>query len=284
MLVILSIAVGVAAVGMINNAASIDRTRSVWAVSAGNPALVQIYVRARQRPPTLALPVKLVMAQARRTTAATVFDFRWVARDITLNTLPDFNDIQINRLPIEQGTGVPGVREICWSVNRLKAWGRAGDTPTVEIDNQRRYELTVVGNSATIFTFDLYRWANRRPVSVDGDVELAGLVGLLQPPRYCYYDRRSDNREHVLPSPGWPAIALIQLAGYTVSRIVVPGYSSDPVALGAESDQRPAAARAACLWRSSSGGGLVVTIRRSSLRSRSNRSASCGQWGPCAVN
>ncbi|MFN8598195.1 MAG: hypothetical protein U0559_18690 [Anaerolineae bacterium] len=45
------------------------------------------------------------------------------ARDITLNTLPDFNDIQINRLPIEQGTGVPGVREILLSVNRLKAWG-----------------------------------------------------------------------------------------------------------------------------------------------------------------
>ena len=230
LLVILSIAVGVAAVGMINNAKSMIERDLFEPYLAGNPALVQIYVTPFDK--NLADAVaglrEVETAQARRTAAATVFDKGGVGRDITLMAVPDFNDIKINRLLVEQGSGVPGVREILLERQSARGLGvTVGDKVTVEIDNQRRYELTVAG-----VLHDIYIRPYNLGNQANGYVSMPTLTWMgLQP----YYNRidvvtteNKYDREHVLEAAALARDRVIQPAGYTVSRIQIPGYSSDP--------------------------------------------------------
>jgi putative ABC transport system permease protein len=230
LLVILSIAVGVAAVGMINNAKSMIERDLFGPYLAGNPALVQIYVSPFDE--SLAKAVanlrEVKTTQARRTAAATVFDSQGVARDLSLMTVPDFSDIKINRLPAEKGSGVPGVREILLERQSAKGLGvDVGDTVTVEIDNQRRYELTVAGIVHDIFIrpYNLGNQAN-------GYVSMPTLTWLGLRPYYNRIDVVTTedpyNREHVLKVAALARDRIIQPAGYTVGRIQIPGYSSDP--------------------------------------------------------
>lgn len=230
LLVILSIAVGVAAVGMINNAKSMIERDLFGPYLAGNPALVQIYISPFTDNLTNAVSGmrEVETVQARRTTGATIFQPNGVARDISLMTVPDFADIQINRLPVEAGTGVPGVREILLERQSAAGLGVAvGDKVTLEIDNQRRYELTVVG-----ILHDIYIQPYTLGKRAAGYVSMSTLewMGLRS-----YYNRldivTTENpysREHVLAVAALARDRVIQPAGYTVNRIQVPGYSSDP--------------------------------------------------------
>ncbi|HTP07391.1 MAG TPA: ABC transporter permease, partial [Anaerolineae bacterium] len=230
LLVILSIAVGVAAVGMINNAKSMIERDLFGPYVAGNPALVQIYVSPfdTSLSDAVAGMREVETAQPRRTVAATIYDKSNGARDITLMVVPDFNNIQINRMPVEQGTGVPGVREILLERQSARGLGvGVGDRVTVEIDNQRRYELTVVG-----ILHDIYQRPYNLGKQASGYVSMPTLAWMgLQP----YYNRidlvtTTDkyDRNHVLEVAALARDRIIQPAGYTVARIQVPGYSSDP--------------------------------------------------------
>jgi putative ABC transport system permease protein len=230
LLVILSIAVGVAAVGMINNAKSMIERDLFGPYLAGNPALVQIYISRFDDSLTNAVAGmrEVETVQARRTTAATIYQPDGVSRDINLVTLPDFANIQINRLPVEAGAGVPGVREILLERQSAAGMGlKVGDTVTIEIDNQRRYELTVAG-----ILHDIYIRPFTLGHQAAGYVSMSTLewMGLKS-----YYNRldlvtTADkyNREHVLAVAALARDRVIQPAGYTVSRIQIPGYNSDP--------------------------------------------------------
>jgi putative ABC transport system permease protein len=230
LLVILSIAVGVAAVGMINNAKSMVERDLFGPYLAGNPALVQIYVSRFDDSLTNAVAGmrEVETVQARRTTAATIYQPDGVSRDISLMTVPDFADIKINHLPVDAGTGVPDVREILLERQSASGMGiKVGDKVTVEIDNQRRYELTVAG-----ILHDVYIQPFSLGKQAAGYVSMATLewMGLK-----AYYSRLDlvttedkYNREHVLKVAALARDRVIQPAGYTVSRIRVPGYSSDP--------------------------------------------------------
>ena len=221
---------GVTAVGMINNAKSMIESDLFGPYVAGNPALVQIYVSPFDE--SLAKAVanmrEVEMTQARRTATASIFDQAGIARDITLMAVPDFNDIKINRLPVDKGVGVPGVREILLERQSAKGLGvDVGDKVTVEIDNQRRYDLTVVG-----IVHDIYIRPYNLGNQASGYVSMPTLVWMgLQP----YYNRIDvvtttdrSSREHVLAVAGEARDRVIIPAGYTVGRIAVPGYSSDP--------------------------------------------------------
>lgn len=230
LLVILSIAVGVAAVGMINNAKSMIERDLFGPYLAGNPALVQVYVSPFDE--SLAEAVaglrEVETVQARRMTAATIYQPNGVARDISLMTVPDFNDIQINRLPVEAGAGVPGVREILLERQSAAGLGvTVGDKVTIEIDNQRRYELTVAG-----ILHDIYIQPFTLGKRATGYVSMATLQWMGLRPYYNRLDivTTTDkyNRAHVLEVAALARDRVIQPAGYTVSRIQVPGYSSDP--------------------------------------------------------
>ncbi len=230
LLVILSSAVGVAAVGMINNAKSMIERDLFGPYLAGNPTLVQIYVSRFDDSLTNAVAGmrEVEIVQPRRTTGATIYQPDGVARDISLMTVPDFSDIQVNRLPVETGTGVPGVREILLERESASGMGvKVGDTVTLEIDNQRRYELTVAG-----ILHDIYIRPFTLGKQAAGYVSMSTLewMGLK-----AYYNRldivtteNKYNREHVLEVAALARDRVIQPAGYTVNRIQIPGYSSDP--------------------------------------------------------
>ena len=104
---------------------------------------------------------------------------------------------------------------------------KVGDTITIEIDNQRRYPVKVTG-----IIHDIYI----RPFSLgkqaSGYVSLETLQWMGLKP---YYNRlnivtteNKTDREHVLAVAGRARDRVIQPAGYTVGRIQIPGFSSDP--------------------------------------------------------
>ena len=168
-------------------------------------------------------------AQARRTAVATIFRPSGVRRDITLMAVPDFSDIQINRLPVEQGTGVPGVREILLERQSAQGMGvKVGDTVTVEIDNQRRYELTVAG-----ILHDIYIRPFTLGKQASGYVSMAtlqwmGLTAVLQSHWTSSRPRTNTIANTFWKWQRWRAIASFNRPVTPCRRIQIPGYSSDP--------------------------------------------------------
>src|SRR3989304_890149 len=110
LLVILSIAIGVAAVGMINNAGRIIQRDLYGTFAAGNPAVLEIYISAFQK--DLAKAVQgmreIESAQARRVESASVLGRKAHWEDIGLNVLPDFNPVQGNKFNLQSGAAGRG--------------------------------------------------------------------------------------------------------------------------------------------------------------------------------
>ena len=102
-----------------------------------------------------------------------------------------------------------------------------GDNVTIEIDNQRRYELTVVG-----ILHDIYIRPFTLGKQATGYVSMSTLQWMGLPAYYNRMDLVTStdkyNRAHVLEVAALARDRVIQPAGYTVSRIQIPGYSSDP--------------------------------------------------------
>lgn len=230
LLVVLSIAVGAGAVGMINNGKSLIERDLFGPYTAGNPALVQIFVSPfdKDLASAVAAMPEVKMAEARRTAMATVYPPNGPSRDISLVAVPDFNKIRIDQLRFEQGATVPGTREILLERQSAQGLGiKIGDTVTIEVDNQRRYPLTVAGILHDIYIrpFTLGHQASGY-VSMD-TLQWMGLQS--------YYNRidiitteNQTNRDYVLAVAGLARDRVIQPAGYIVNRIQVPGFSSDP--------------------------------------------------------
>ncbi len=132
LLVILSIAVGVATVGMINNAKSKIERDLFGPFGAGNPTLVQIYVSPFDKGLVSAVQAmpQVETAEARRTAAATIYPPSGTSRDITLNAAEDFNAIKTDQLRTEQGAIVPGTREILLERQSAQGMGVNLATPS----------------------------------------------------------------------------------------------------------------------------------------------------------
>ena len=230
LLVVLSIAVGVATVGMINNAKSKIERDLFGPYGVGNPALVQIYVSPFDEGLVSAVQAmpEVETAEARRVALATVYPASGPSRDITFNALEDFAHIKTDQLRLEAGSGVPGTREIL--LERQSAQGmdvKIGDTITIEIDNQRRYPVKVTG-----IVHDLYIRGFSLGKQASGYVSLDTLHWMGLSP---YYNRlnivtteNKTSREHVLAVAGRARDRVIQPAGYAVGRIQIPGVGSDP--------------------------------------------------------
>lgn len=230
LLVILSIAVGVAAVGMINNAGIIVRRELSEAFTAGNPALLQIYISPFQEELASAVEAmrEIEFAEARRTIGATVYRENGFGEDIILNVVPDFGDLRVNKFTVESGTSIPGIREIL--IERQSAEGlgvTVGDKINIEMPNDRRYALKVVG-----IVHDVYIM----PYTLLGDItgyitmetlEWMGETG--------YYDRLDIvgagdkyDRQYVLEMGELARDRVIEQSGYQVGTLQIPGLGSDP--------------------------------------------------------
>jgi putative ABC transport system permease protein len=229
-LVVLSIAVGVAAVGMINNAAIIIQHDLYGEYAAGNPAQLEIY--AAPFPKELATAVsgmrEVKDVQARRIVNASISTPRGSWQDLELHVVPDYNTISVNQPVLEQGSATPGVREIV--LERQSAGKLAlhvDNKITVKMPDDRVYTLAVVGVVQDVYVM---------PISLLGQatgyISMDTLEWLGQ---RAYYNRldiitndTQPGKSQVLEVGDKIRDRVIVPAGYAVGRIGIPGVGSDP--------------------------------------------------------
>src|SRR4030067_15493 len=230
LLVILSIAIGVAAVGMINNAGRIIQRDLYGTFAAGNPAVLEIYVSPFHK--DLAKAVQgmreVESAQARRVEGASVLGRKDDWEGIGLNGLPDFHAVQVNQYNLQSGGSVPGTREILLERQSADKLGLAvGDEVTIEMADERRYTLTVagivhdvyvmpfplLGEATGYISMDTLEWLGGRPYFNRLDIVVTG---------------NKFDKDHVLTVGNLARDRVIEPSGYKVFRIGIPGIGSDP--------------------------------------------------------
>jgi putative ABC transport system permease protein len=230
LLVILSIAIGVAAVGMINNAGRIIQRDLYGSFAAGNPAVLEIYASPFQK--DLAKAVEgmraVETAQARRVQSASIVGGDGQLEDISLNVVPDFNDVQVNRIILESGTAAPGPRQILLERQSAELLGlQVGDPVTIEMADEQRYTLTLAGIVQDVYVvpFSLMGVAT-------GYLDMNTLDWMGEEP---FYNRleivvagHKTDKEHVLEVGRQARERVIEPAGYQVYFIGIPGVGSDP--------------------------------------------------------
>ena len=229
LLVMLSIAVGVASVGMITNASRIIKRDLYGSFRAGHPDQLEIYVSPFQK--ELAAAVEgareVEHAEPRRTVGVLVQDQKaW--DDIDLTVFPDFNDNSLNQLTLESGSPTPGIREVLLERQTASGLGvGVGDEIVVEMPDDRRYTLSVAG-----IVHDLYSQPYAISGRASGFISMDTLEWLGETPYYSYMlvsvsDGQAD-KEHVLATGEMIRDRIIEPAGYRVNRMGIPGIGADP--------------------------------------------------------
>jgi putative ABC transport system permease protein len=166
-LVVLSIAVGVFAVGMTTHARIIIERDLNTAYRAVNPASATLIVS----PPfgedfahAVEAMREVETAEARRLETVEVFDGEaW--REVTLTAAPDFDAVRVNRFSVEQGAGAPGLREILLERETAAMLGAAvGDTLAVRLNEDGQvHDLTVTGVVHDLTAEATTRWPSSWP-------------------------------------------------------------------------------------------------------------------------
>lgn len=230
LLVILSIAVGVAAIGMINNTMSMLRRDLFGAHGHGNPASVSLYISPFDTDLASAVESmrEVEAVQAHRMVTARIIRPEGAPETIELDVVPDFNKVAINRFSVEQGAEEPGVRKIV--MERRSAEGlnlEIGDTITIETEDRQRYSLVVsgimhdlyiipyniLGDATGYVSMDTLRWMGEQPYYSRLDVIVADNAG---------------DRDYALDVAAQARDRVIETSGYEVYRIAIPGINSDP--------------------------------------------------------
>lgn len=230
LLVILSITVGVAAVGMINNASKLIQRDLYAQYNAGNPAYLQIYVSPFQKELVNAVAGmrEVEVAQARRVVEASVLNRKEAWEDLTINVLSDYKDVKVNQYKLVRGSSVPGIREIILERQSAKLLGvDIGDVINVEMPDKRRFALkltgivhdvyvmpmALLGEASGYISMDTLEWMGERPYYTRLDIIPAG---------------RPAEKAVVLETGNLIGDRTIEPAGYKVNSIRIPGVGSDP--------------------------------------------------------
>lgn len=230
LLVILSIAVGVAAIGMINQSVHNIRTNLFDIYDQGNPTSVSIYHSPAGEELAAAVEAmrEVEAARPRRQVTATALLADGRSRTIYLQVLPDYQDVKIDQFELEQGTDSPELRGITVERQAADELGIAvGDVVNVELANDEFFALQVNGIFHTLYAM---------PYNITDGIEAYTTMDTLQwmgqPP---YYDRidavvaeGGSNRQHVLAVADEARDRVIGPAGVTVRRIGIPGINADP--------------------------------------------------------
>lgn len=229
-LVVLSIAVGVATVGMINHSGIIVRRDLFGAFDQGAPASLHISVSPFERGLDSAVESRsdVEAVQARRVTSGSIQTEQGEWIDLSLNAFPDIHDLDVNKVTIETGASDLGVRQIM--LERLSAEGlgvEVGDTLLVQADEERVFPLEV-----TAIVHDLYTM----PYTLLGEVTAYVSMDTLQwMDKGSYYNRLdivvADNehdRDHVLQIGDDIRERVIEPSGLQVYRMEIPGIGVDP--------------------------------------------------------
>ncbi|MEJ2150407.1 MAG: ABC transporter permease [Chloroflexota bacterium] len=222
-LVILSIAVGVFAVGMTINAGQIIQRDLNTPYRASNPASLTMHLSPFDDPLASAVEGtrEVRVAEPRREESAELDrgDGEWM--EIGLAALPDFERVRVNRFTLESGQAVPGLRQFLLERMSADLLGLGvGDTITIRLpDDGRTYDLEVAG-----IVHDMHVMPIAFFEQAAGYVSLdtLGWMGL-----DTHYDtlyvvtENQDDKAHILEVAGMLRERVIEPAGYQV-------YSVEP--------------------------------------------------------
>ena len=153
-LVILSIAVGVTAIGMVMGAQNIIDESLPEQYAAINPASAVIYTLntfGNDMVEAIEAMPEVGQAEGRRFVAVRFFDKDGVARTLQLNAIPDYENMDINIVDSEEGAFPPPDRSILIeraSFSPTLGLGdvEIGDTLIIEPPNGKKREVTIAGS------------------------------------------------------------------------------------------------------------------------------------------
>ncbi len=230
LLVIMSIAVGVAALGMIYNANRIIQRDLYGQFRDGNPA--HVFMVLSPFPKELASSVEnmreVQSAQATRILAAKILSPKNKFEDISLHAYPPTGAVKINRFSIEQGQYPPRVREIVLERQSAQLLGyKVGDIVTLKLEDGRLFQLTVSG-----IVHDVYEMPFSLMGEATGLVSIDTLRWMGQDPTYNRLElvvsgSRID-KAYVLDVADKIKNRVIEPAGYMVLSTRIPGVGSNP--------------------------------------------------------
>jgi putative ABC transport system permease protein len=225
LLVIMTLTIGVAAVGTINNAVRMMERDMFDQYPSRNPAHLTLYVSPF--PESLARDVlglrEVAYAQAQRTALVFTNDADGKSTDVNLLAAPDFSAMNINRLKLDAGSATPGLRGIL--IERSSARGMdlgVGDQLAVETEAGQHYTLQVDGIVHDMTT---------EPYSMTGEVlgyvSMATLEWMGFDPSYnqiqVALNQPFPSRERVLEVGALARDRIIEPGGYQVGALLVRG-------------------------------------------------------------
>jgi putative ABC transport system permease protein len=230
LLVVLSIAVGVAAVGMINHAGIIVRRDLFGSYASGNPASLHIAVSSFKDSlanAVAAMP-EVEAAQARRVAGASLLasSGEWI--DLNLNAFPDMTSLTVDQIRLQAGRPALNAREMVIERQSAAALGlQVGDVVRVKTDGNRTYALRIVG-----IAHDLYAMPYALLGQAAGYVTLDTLVWMGLPRSFNRLDvvvqENRYDRAHVIQIGDQIRDQVITPSGYRVLRSQIPGLGGDP--------------------------------------------------------
>jgi putative ABC transport system permease protein len=225
LLVICTLAIGIAAVGMINNTVRIMKRDLFGQFLERNPASLTLHISPF--PEELARDVEgmreVETARPARVVSAHMIDTKGERQRIDLTAVPDYKDMPINRLVTQAGSGTPALRGVLLERSSAAGLGlQLGDRLSIEMESGNRYELIVEGIVHDMTT---------RPYAISSDIQgYVGMPTLLWMGERAYYNQlhilvaeNKGDREHVLAVGGLVRDRLIEPAGYQVGAVEVRG-------------------------------------------------------------
>ncbi len=230
LLVIFTLAIGIAAVGLINNTARMIKRDMFGDFAATNPDSITLYVSPFQKELASSITAlrEVEDAEAMRWISAYTSDPKGERHNLHMVAVPDFNKIHINRITGEAGATSPGLRDILLERNTAKGLQiNTGDTLTVEMENGNRYNLKVSG---IIHDMSIQHY------SVSGEalgyVSMATLEWMGESPYYntlsILVAENGLDREHVLNVAGFARDRVIEPAGYKVFAMSINSSDGAP--------------------------------------------------------
>jgi putative ABC transport system permease protein len=218
LLVICTLAIGIAAVGMIHNTVWMMKRDLFGGYAKTNPSSINIYVSPFPNELTSAVASlrEISLAESRRSVLAFVYNPEGERVEIQMLAAPNLSAIRINRFVVEAGSDIPGLRAIL--LERSTARGlqlSTGDSLSVEMENGNRYELKIAGIVHDVST---------EHYSISGEaLGYVSLATLEWMGAGSYYNmiklvvaENSTDREHVLRVAGLARTRIIEPAGFQV--------------------------------------------------------------------
>ncbi len=230
LLVIFTLAIGIAAVGMINNTVRMLKRDLFGGYAQTNPASVNILVSPFQKEliNSVSDMREVERAEARRMVSASIYGPDGSRHQLQLVAAPEYQSIQINRFTVKAGTGIPGLRAILIESSTAQSLDLSvGDILRVEMEDGSRYDLTIAGVVHDMSSAH-YSFSGEGL----GYVSMATLEWMGEQPYYnlirlTVADNKT-NREHVLQVASLARDRIIEPAGFDVIGISISNTNGIP--------------------------------------------------------